>query len=96
VLHLVSDADTKQKNKKVTEDFMMENYSISALLVVFLMTLFIELNIINFEVLRIRSVEENGVEIVLYVMLRAEIFLLFVFPPTLKILLNAPQSLLLQ
>ena len=38
---------------------MMENYSISALLVVFLMTLFIELNIINFEVLRIRSVEEK-------------------------------------
>jgi hypothetical protein len=37
----------------------MENYSIGALLVVFLMTLFIELNIINFEVLRIRSVEEK-------------------------------------
>ena len=59
MLHLVSDVDTKQKNKKVTEDFMMENYSIGALLVVFLMTLFIELNIINFEVLRIRSVEEK-------------------------------------
>jgi hypothetical protein len=59
VLHLVSDADTKQKNKKVTEDFMMENYSIGALLVVFLMTIFIEMNVINFEVLRIRSVEEK-------------------------------------
>jgi hypothetical protein len=59
VLHLVSDADTKQKNKKVTEAFTMENYSIGALLVVFLMTIFIELNVINFEVLRIRSVEEK-------------------------------------
>jgi hypothetical protein len=59
VLHLVNDADTKQKNKKVTEDFMIENYSIGALLVVFLMTLFIELNVINFDVLRIRSVEEK-------------------------------------
>jgi len=59
VLHLVSDADTKQKNKKVTEDFMMENYSIGALVVVFLMTIFIEMNVINFEVLRIRSVEEK-------------------------------------
>jgi hypothetical protein len=59
VLHLVSDADTKQKNKKETEDFMMENYSIGALLVVFLMTIFIEMNVINFEVLRIRSVEEK-------------------------------------
>jgi hypothetical protein len=59
VLHLVSDADTKQKNKKVTEDFMMENYSIGALLVVFLMTIFIEMNVINFEVLIIRSVEEK-------------------------------------
>jgi hypothetical protein len=59
VLHLVSDADTKQKNKKVTEDFMMENYSIGALLVVFLMTIFIEMNVIDFEVLRIRSVEEK-------------------------------------
>lgn len=59
MLHLVSDADTKQKNKKVTEDFMMENYSIGALLVVFLMTIFIEMNVIDFEVLRIRSVEEK-------------------------------------
>jgi len=48
-----------KKNKKVTEDFMIENYSIGALLVVFLMTLFIELNVINFDVLRIRSVEEK-------------------------------------
>jgi len=37
----------------------MENYSIGALLVVFLMTIFIEMNVINFEVLRIRSVEEK-------------------------------------
>jgi hypothetical protein len=48
-----------KKIKKVTEDFMMENYSIGALLVVFLMTIFIEMNVINFEVLRIRSVEEK-------------------------------------
>ncbi len=38
---------------------MMEDYSVGALLVVFLMTIFIELNVINFEVLRIRSVEEK-------------------------------------
>ena len=37
-----------KKNKKVTEDFMMEDYSVGALLVVFLMTIFIELNVINF------------------------------------------------
>ncbi|MEN9898298.1 MAG: hypothetical protein RLZZ66_1947 [Pseudomonadota bacterium] len=38
---------------------MMENYSVGALLVVFLMTLFIELNVINFEVLKIKGVDEK-------------------------------------
>jgi hypothetical protein len=37
----------------------MENYSVGALLVVFLMTLFIELNVINFEVLKIKGVDEK-------------------------------------
>lgn len=37
----------------------MENYSVGALVVVFLMTLFIELNVINFEVLRIKGVDEK-------------------------------------
>ena len=49
----------KNKNKKETEGFVMENYSIGVLVVVFLVALFIELNVINFDVLRVEDLDKK-------------------------------------
>lgn len=37
----------------------MENYSIGLLVVVFLVTLFVELNVINFDVLRVEDLDKK-------------------------------------
>ena len=44
---------------KKTGDFIMENYSIGALVVIFLMTLFAELYLLKFEFFHTRTLEKK-------------------------------------